>query len=906
MRAANSPITNSSTPLRMDALKTTPKATLNSTLNTTLNKTLNTSGAQKLATSLKQLGLSLGCVLVALNSHSVFAEGEGSLQQRQYAHTFGKVSLEALQQADGHREFKLQTSTKQKTIQVTPDELQVISNNALFDALFSLTQQERAQNSVSEITDWGFNDQQPVPCPCFETGAKWHYVWTRDLSYALDLGFGYLDPERARNSLLFKTSKVRPELIARGVAPTEVALQDTGSGGSWPVSSDRVVWVLAASNLTAKAAAEGSSSDAQQAWLEQWYPIAKQTLLQDRQHIFSNKLGLYRGETSFLDWREQTYPGWTAKDTLYLAESYALSTNVLHYVALERTAAAAKLLEPAMAAQFSAWAQALKVSINQSFWLSEQGLYASYIGEEYNPVPVQQYDLLGLALAITHQVANSAQASQILANYPLTPAGPPVIFPARQQIPIYHNRAIWPFVSSYALRAAKQQQHAELFHLIAMSLFQGTAFNLSNMENLEWLSQQEHVDDGDLSGPVINSERQLWSVAAYHDFVANSLLGIDVKGRDIQINPFIPALTQQALQLGKSLKLQQLPLASARLNVTFTLNGQASRGQSYLLQKAILNGVETPLTAAHQLNLTVDDFSGEQNELVLELSAVTMPKQNLQLLKAADPMRLTATERYRLFAPKEPILKLSQNSKGQTELTFDANGEEKTLFTLYKNGSKVSLKKGKTSYIDTERSKVSQCYALVQSYQHKPHQSSLSSLPSKTMCTTSGQQLFVAGQGLTSPDLATSQYLGLSVYKNWGLPEQQLQLQFVAAHTGSHRLQLQYFIDNGPINTGITAVVKRAQVQCAQGPAQQGTVQPETAQQGTLVMPHLSTATEQGVSSSFEFQANAGESCTVIFSDGFNMSYLQHFELYTGGKGGRSGPLNQAVIYAASILPAAN
>jgi N-methylhydantoinase B/oxoprolinase/acetone carboxylase alpha subunit len=119
-------------------------------------------------------------------------------------------------------------------------------------------------------------------------------------------------------------------------------------------------------------------------------------------------------------------------------------------------------------------------------------------------------------------------------------------------------------------------------------------------------------------------------------------------------------------------------------------------------------------------------------------------------------------------------------------------------------------------------------------------------------------------------------------------------------------LQLQYFIDNGPINTGITAVVKRAQVQCAQGPAQQGTVQPETAQQGTLVMPHLSTATEQGVSSSFEFQANAGQSCNVIFSDGFNMSYLQHFELYTGGKGGRSGPLNQAVIYAASILPAAN
>lgn len=841
-------------------------------------------------------GMFFSAPLLAIGAANSAADSEGSLQQRQYAHQFGKVSIEALQQADGQREFKLQTASKQKTINVDATQLQVHSNNALFDALFSLTQQERAQNSVSEITDWGFNDQQPVPCPCFETGAKWHYVWTRDLSYSLDLGLGYLDPERASNSLLFKTSQVRPELIARGVAPIEVALQDTGSGGSWPVSSDRVVWVLAASNLTAKAAAEGSSSEAQQAWLAKWYPIAKQTLLQDRQHIFSNKLGLYRGETSFLDWREQTYPGWTAKDTLFLAESYALSTNVLHYVALERTAAAAKVLEPTMAAQFSQWAAALKTSINQSFWLADQGLYASYIGEEYNPLPVQQFDLLGLSLAITHQVASSAQASQILANYPLTPAGPPVIFPARQQIPIYHNRAIWPFVSSYALRAAKQQQHVELFHLIAMSLFQGTAFNLSNMENLEWLTQQEHVADGELSGPVINSERQLWSVAAYHDFVANSLFGIEVNARELRINPFIPALTQQALQLGKELKLQQLPVASARLNVTLKLNGNASRAQSYRLQKALLNGVETALTAAYQLSLNVDDLSGEQNELELELVPIEMPRQNLTLLKAADPAKLTATEQHTLFAPKEPLLQLTQNSKGQTELTFDSNGEEKTRFTLYKNGSKVTLKRGKTEYTDTDRSKVSQCYALVQSYQSKPHNSSLTSLPSKTLCTTPGQQMFVAGKGLQSPDLAVSQHLGLDVYKNWGLPEQQLQLSFTATHSGAHRLQLQYFIDNGPINTGITAVVKTAKVQCAGAPEQTG----------TLVMPHLSIATEQGGSSQLEFQAKTGQLCSITIKDGFNMSYLQHFELYTGGKGGRSGPLNQAVIHAASVVPAAD
>ncbi len=116
-----------------------------------------------------------------------------------------------LQQADGQREFTLQTSALPAKRQWTdaPSVLQLRSDNPLSATpSFSLTQQEISENSVNEITDWGFNDQQPVLCPCFETGAKWHYVWTRDLSYSLDFdGLSYLDPERARNSLLFKTSK---------------------------------------------------------------------------------------------------------------------------------------------------------------------------------------------------------------------------------------------------------------------------------------------------------------------------------------------------------------------------------------------------------------------------------------------------------------------------------------------------------------------------------------------------------------------------------------------------------------------------------------------------------------------------------------------------------------------------
>ena len=79
----------------------------------------------------------------------------------------------------------------------------------------------------------------------------------------------------------------------------------------------------------------------------------------------------------------------------------------------------------------------------------------SYIGGVDHPAPYEAYDLLGLSLAITSGVADPARARQALAAYPTWAAGSPVIWPQQPATAIYHNRAIWPFVSAYALRAAR-------------------------------------------------------------------------------------------------------------------------------------------------------------------------------------------------------------------------------------------------------------------------------------------------------------------------------------------------------------------------------------------------------------------------------------------------------------------
>lgn len=399
--------------------------------------------------------------------------------------------------------------------------MRVQTASPMFDGLFAMAQDELTQDSVMAIRDGAFDRGQPIPCTCFETGLKWPYVWTRDLSYSIDLGLWKWDSLRARNGLSFKLSDVRNTSQPQGL----YVMQDTGSGGSWPISTDRVVWFLGAQHLLDD-----------KSFADSVYRALNDTLAQDRHYAFDPDTGLYRGETSFLDWREQTYPAWTASNVVFIAQSFALSTNVLHYQALQLATRLAKEHgDAAKAKQYETQAAALKTAINARFWRADRGMYMSYIGGD--GTPFDTYDLLGTALAITSGVAEGEAARSALANYPTWPAGSPVIWPERSDQPVYHNRAIWPFVSAYALRAARTvDDPARIAHELR-SIMRGAAMAGSNMENYELATQATHVDEGRLSGPVVDSPRQLWSVAAYLDMVSEGVFGLQQDGR---IEPKLP------------------------------------------------------------------------------------------------------------------------------------------------------------------------------------------------------------------------------------------------------------------------------------------------------------------------------------------------------------------------------
>jgi len=405
------------------------------------------------------------------------------------------------------------------------------TGSALFDALLALAQQELDANRVDAIRDPAFDEGSPVPCECFQTGARWPYVWTRDMSFAADLALARVDPVRTRQSLRFKLSPARD-----GRTPGLFVAQDTGSGGSWPISSDRVVWFLGARDLLDDDAFAGQVWEALQG-----------TLAQDRQYVFDPAVGLYRGETSFLDWREQTYPAWTAQDVRFIGESYALSTNVLHYQALRLGEQLARRHGDDRAARYAAWADALRTQIDRRFWREDAGQYMSYLGPAGGRdsagaatalLPVAKVDLLGLSLGVLADVFPVDRARRALSTYPVTAAGSPVVWPQASDQPIYHNRAIWPFVSAYALRAARRLDDAPRIAVEIESILRGAALAGSNMENYEMLTQAVHVDDGALSGPVVNSQRQLWSVAGYLAMVREGVFGIEADG---SVAPKLPA-----------------------------------------------------------------------------------------------------------------------------------------------------------------------------------------------------------------------------------------------------------------------------------------------------------------------------------------------------------------------------
>jgi hypothetical protein len=457
---------------------------------------------------------------------------------------------------------------------------QTISGYPLLDALYNMSLEELTKDTRED--------------GAFNAGAKWEGVWTRDVSYSILLSLAAIKPEAAKASLLRKVKR-------------DQIVQDTGSGGSWPVSSDRVTWALAAWEIYVV------TGDRE--WLRQSYTIIRNSILDDQRIVISSTTGLAGGESTFLDWREQTYPRWMEPADIFSSE--ALGTNAVYYRTYRILGAMARLLGE-HSQDWDARADRIQAMINEHFWIGSKGYYGQYSYGRVWQTLSPRVEALGEALTILFDIPVITRQEQMLSSVPLLPYGVPTVFPETPGIPPYHNRSVWPFVQAFwNLAAAKRQDGPALVYGMA-SIYRAAALFTTNKENFV-------ADTGSFSGTEINSDRQLWSVAGNLAMVYRVLFGMDFRQDGLHLNPVVPEELKGPRTLTN--------FSYRKMTLDIDVRGFGGHVQAFTLDGISTQAIIPPeLKGRHSVVVELDDrpLHNVQLNLVRSVTAPGTPHVSLQ------------------------------------------------------------------------------------------------------------------------------------------------------------------------------------------------------------------------------------------------------------------------------------
>lgn len=437
------------------------------------------------------------------------------------------------------------------------------SSQRLQDAIYRL--------SLEELT------QLRRPDGALSAGAKWEGVWTRDVSLSAVLALALVAPDATRRSLMAKVDSAGR------------IIQDTGTGGSWPVSSDRMVWALAAWEVYA---ATGDS-----AWLRRSYDVVRRSAEADLHAVRDETSGLFAGESSFEDWREQSYPRWMQPADIYGSRN--VGTNAVHYGAYRALANMARALdctgqsECGAAARWDSVADGIRRGMSAELWQPERGWFAQYEYGRVWPARSPRSDGLGEALASIYGAATPAQRGALMRRAPVTRFGTPSFWPFISGERFYHNATVWPFVTAYWTWAAADAGNTEAVRRGLDDATRSTALFLTNKENTV-------AATGHYEGTALNSDRQLWSVAGTLAGTYRVLFGIRLEPDRMAFRPMVPP------SYGGARTLHGLPYRDAVLDVT--VRGHGDGVASATMDGAPIARAEAPATlrGPHSLEIVMN------------------------------------------------------------------------------------------------------------------------------------------------------------------------------------------------------------------------------------------------------------------------------------------------------------
>ena len=606
------------------------------------------------------------------------------------------------------------------------------------------------------------------PDTTLRTGKEWAGVWTRDVSYSIILSMAWLQPQASEISLRKK------------VSPTGRIIQDTGSGGAWPVSSDRMVWAIAAYELYK---VTGSRD-----WLEYIYPIISASMEDDLKVLYTTDGGLVRGETSFIDWREQSYPRWMQTADIYKSQS--LSTSVVHSQALDVLSdIAAALGHKDEAERWSTLRSDLVSQINSQLWMPAKGYYAMYDYGRNFPILNPRAECLGESLAILYNVASPEQAALITENYPTTPFGAPVFFPQIADMPPYHNNSLWPWVASYwALANAKVGNEPGLLEAIG-SVFRPAALFTTNKENLV-------IDNGDIA-TELNSSNMLWCLAGNLAITQRILFGITFTPDRLEFAPFVP----QTMAATRS--LTGFRYRGATLDIT--VSGYGNQIQEFRLDgKKHAAYIPGDITGHHTINIVLADNTPE-------------------------PMNVHHTANVK--APLTPVTRLSHSDE-YAAAGVPVNNllswnpiEYINHYIVLRNGQRIATTR-RTSWIADvpgEWQVIGVSDNGVESFASEP----LDNFETITI------EMPDESTSLLSPEISYQPEAAVEGYHGRGFIEvdhssMPIAVEVDIAEPGTYAVQLVYANGNGPVNTENKCAIRTLEI--------------DGTPAGTVVMPHRGVA----------------------------------------------------------------
>lgn len=476
---------------------------------------------------------------------------------------------------------------------------QLISPEPLVDALYRL--------SLEELT------QLIRPDGALSAGAKWPGVWTRDVSLSALLSLAIVVPDAVKVSL-------RAKVDASGRI-----IQDTGTGGSWPVSTDRMTWALAAWEVYA---VTGDT-----AWLRESYAIIKRSAEADAHAALDSATGLFRGESSFEDWREQSYPRWMQPADIY--QSFALGTNAVHHGAYKVLAEMGRELQrpAAEVARWDSTAARIREGIASEFWIPELQRHAQFLYGRVSLAKSPRYEALGEALlALTGGAEADPGGAAIVLAHQMT-FGMPTFWPFIEGVPFYHNATIWPFVNAYSTWAAAREGGADLVEAGLAAQWRAPALFLTNKENLV-------AETGHFEGTALNSDRQLWSVAGTLAMQYRVLFGMRFERDRLVISPSIPEWSGRSASQLFTRELRGVRYRNATLTVRVTGWTECSVSKT-TLDGALIEAPVIPATLSgdHTLEILLNGCHGD-GPRALPNAAVFAPTTPIVRLSGTGTARM--------------------------------------------------------------------------------------------------------------------------------------------------------------------------------------------------------------------------------------------------------------------------